>query len=92
MDANRRGRAFTRALAAYFIWGIAPAYFKLIAYVPADEILTHRVIWSFFHHDCADEYQPSVVRRQTLKTPKKVFLLALSAVLIVETGCCLSGR
>ncbi|MEG6169198.1 EamA family transporter RarD [Enterobacter hormaechei] len=36
-----------------------------------------------FLHDCADEYQPSVVRRQTLlKTPKKVFLLALSAVLI----------
>ncbi|MER1979328.1 hypothetical protein KHU12_25715, partial [Pseudocitrobacter faecalis] len=34
--------------AAYFIWGIAPAYFKLIYYVPADEILTHRVIWSFF--------------------------------------------
>ncbi len=28
--------------------GIAPAYFKLIYYVPADEILTHRVIWSFF--------------------------------------------
>ncbi|WKE65578.1 EamA family transporter RarD [Gallaecimonas kandeliae] len=34
------------AVAAYTMWGIAPAYFKLIQQVPATEILTHRVIWS----------------------------------------------
>ncbi|EKE75894.1 EamA family transporter RarD [Gallaecimonas xiamenensis] len=34
------------ALGAYFLWGIAPAYFKLIQAVPATEILTHRVVWS----------------------------------------------
>ena len=48
MDAKQTRQGVLLALAAYFIWGIAPAYFKLIAYVPADEILTHRVIWSFF--------------------------------------------
>lgn len=48
MDAKQTRLGIILALAAYFIWGIAPAYFKLIYYVPADEILTHRVIWSFF--------------------------------------------
>lgn len=48
MDAKQTRVGILLALAAYFIWGIAPAYFKLIYYVPADEILTHRVIWSFF--------------------------------------------
>ena len=44
MDAKQTRLGIILALAAYFIWGIAPAYFKLIYYVPADEILTHRVI------------------------------------------------
>lgn len=48
MDAKQTRVGILLATAAYFIWGIAPAYFKLIYYVPADEILTHRVIWSFF--------------------------------------------
>lgn len=47
MDPKQTRQGVLLALAAYFIWGIAPAYFKLIYYVPADEILTHRVIWSF---------------------------------------------
>ena len=38
MDAKQTRLGIILALAAYFIWGIAPAYFKLIYYVPADEI------------------------------------------------------
>ena len=34
------------ALAAYFMWGIAPLYFKLLHAMPAQEILMHRIIWS----------------------------------------------
>jgi chloramphenicol-sensitive protein RarD len=34
------------ALAAYSMWGIAPMYFKLLASVPALEIVMHRVVWS----------------------------------------------
>ncbi|MGK4855782.1 EamA family transporter RarD, partial [Salmonella enterica] len=48
MYAKQTRQGVLLALAAYFIWGIAPAYFKLIYYVPADEILTQRDIWSFF--------------------------------------------
>jgi chloramphenicol-sensitive protein RarD len=34
------------AVAAYFMWGIAPLYFKLLQAMPAQEILMHRIVWS----------------------------------------------
>jgi chloramphenicol-sensitive protein RarD len=34
------------AIACYAIWGIFPLYFRLLAPVPAIDILAHRVIWS----------------------------------------------
>ncbi|HBQ0419537.1 EamA family transporter RarD [Klebsiella aerogenes] len=83
MDTKQTRLGIMLALAAFFIWGIAPAYFKLIDYVPADEILTHRVIWSFFFMVALISFShqwPQV--KKLLQTPHKVFLLALSAVLI----------
>jgi chloramphenicol-sensitive protein RarD len=35
------------AASAYTLWGIAPLYFKSIDFVPALEILLHRIVWSF---------------------------------------------
>jgi len=34
------------AIAAYFMWGLAPIYFKLLTAVTSDEIMVHRVVWS----------------------------------------------
>ncbi|SUX91335.1 putative chloramphenical resistance permease RarD [Citrobacter koseri] len=83
MDAKQTRQGVLLALAAYFIWGIAPAYFKLIYYVPADEILTHRVIWSFFFMIALMSISRQWSGVKTLlQTPKKIFMLALSAVLI----------
>lgn len=83
MDAQQTRQGIFFALAAYFIWGIAPAYFKLIQQVPADEILTHRVIWSFF-------FMLALITlgrnwSQVLAAchnRKRLFLLAVTAVLI----------
>lgn len=36
------------AITAYTIWGIAPIYFKLISAASPLEILSHRIVWSFF--------------------------------------------
>lgn len=41
---ERRGMWF--AIACYTIWGVFPLYFRLLAPVPAIDILAHRVIWS----------------------------------------------
>ncbi|HEX7411419.1 MAG TPA: EamA family transporter RarD, partial [Bacteroidales bacterium] len=34
------------ALACYSIWGVFPLYWKLLAHVPSQQILAHRIIWS----------------------------------------------
>lgn len=83
MDAKQTRQGVLLALAAYFIWGIAPVYFRYIDYVPAREILTHRVIWSFFFMMAliAVSRQWGQIKR-LFQTPKKIFMLALTAVLI----------
>ena len=76
MDAKQTRQGVLLALAAYFIWGIAPAYFKLIYYVPADEILTHRVIWSFFFMVVLMSICRQWSYLKTLiQTPQKIFML-----------------
>jgi chloramphenicol-sensitive protein RarD len=35
------------AASAYSLWGLAPLYFKQIDFIPASEILVHRIVWSF---------------------------------------------
>lgn len=83
MDPKQTRLGVLLALAAYFIWGVAPAYFKVIWYVPANEILTHRIIWSFFFMLALISVSRQWRSVKTLlQTPKKIFLLALSAVLI----------
>lgn len=39
-------RGFGFALAAYFLWGFLPLYMKLLAHIPAVEVVAHRIIWS----------------------------------------------
>lgn len=78
---TRQGVFF--ALGAYFIWGVAPVYFKLIQQVPAGEIMTHRVIWSFFFMLILISVSRSWRNiRAIAAQPKKVLLLAVSAVVI----------
>nr|WP_318384897.1 EamA family transporter RarD [uncultured Enterobacter sp.] len=83
MDAKQTRQGVLLALAAYFIWGVAPAYFKLIDYVPAKEILTHRIIWSFFFMVALISVSRQWSKLTLLfKQPKKILLLAVSAVTI----------
>ncbi|WP_214765991.1 EamA family transporter RarD [Exiguobacterium sp. s145] len=42
---NKSG--FIATLAAYVIWGLLPIYWKLLATVSSEEILAHRIVWSF---------------------------------------------
>lgn len=83
MDAQQTRQGIFFALAAYLIWGIAPVYFKLIQQVPADEILTHRVIWSFFFIlllISLSRNWPQV--RATCQNRKRLLMLAITALLI----------
>ncbi|MEZ9186136.1 EamA family transporter RarD [Vibrio splendidus] len=47
-DQQRTRQGILLAVAAYTMWGIAPIYFKSLSEVSSFEILSHRVVWSFF--------------------------------------------
>lgn len=80
-DQATQGALF--AVAAYTWWGIAPMYFKQLIQVPAYEILTHRVIWSFLLLLVllsVLKFWPRV--RAMLRQPKYLILLTLSSCII----------
>lgn len=80
----RQGYLF--ALAAYLIWGIAPVYFKYIEHVPADEIVSHRMIWSFLFMSLLISLTGNWHNiRQIVRNSKgRILILALTATII---GC-----
>jgi chloramphenicol-sensitive protein RarD len=41
-------RGILFAFGAYGIWGFLPAFWKALQEVPAPQILSHRILWSFF--------------------------------------------
>ena len=83
MDTQQTRQGIGYALGAYFIWGIAPAYFKLVKEVPPTEIMTHRVIWSALFMLVLITLSRSWQQVRTVLTqPKKVLLLAVTAVTI----------
>ncbi|KHE02595.1 chloramphenical resistance permease RarD [Pantoea stewartii] len=83
MDTQQTRQGIGFALGAYFIWGIAPAYFKLVKAVPATEIMTHRVIWSALFMLLLITLSRSWGQvRSVVRQPKKVLLLALTAVTV----------
>ena len=43
-DQSKQGLIF--GFTAYFIWGLAPVFFKLLQEIPTYEIIAHRIIWS----------------------------------------------
>ena len=43
---SQRRSGVINAISAYFLWGFAPLYFKLIDTINPSEILIHRIVWS----------------------------------------------
>src|SRR5688572_27412028 len=68
---------------AYTLWGLFPLYFKLLAAVPAFEIVLHRSLWSLV----VLLIVLAVLRRwawlpQAARRPRELAVFALSAVLL----------
>lgn len=83
MDAQQTRQGVLFALAAFFIWGTSPVYFKLIQQVPSLEILSHRIIWSFVFLLLLLFATHSWHKIMSLcKTPHKLALLIVTACLI----------
>ncbi|MBU2923785.1 EamA family transporter RarD [Colwellia sp. 4_MG-2023] len=77
------GSGVTNALAAYFMWGLAPIYFKLLIDIGAGEILMHRVVWSsVFLLLLVLLSKKRLVLMQLCKQPKVIAKLSLSAAVL----------
>ncbi|GAA6205739.1 EamA family transporter RarD [Thalassotalea sp. SU-HH00458] len=71
------------AISAYFLWGLAPIYFKLIKEVSPDEIMIHRIVWScllLFIFILASKKLPALIT--ILKQPKVLVKLSITATFL----------
>lgn len=68
---------------AYTLWGLLPIYWKSLQDIPAIEILSHRMVWSFFFMLAALAVtQRWAWIRPVLKQPKVSLTFLLTAVLL----------
>ena len=82
-DAQQTRQGILFALAAYTMWGIAPIYFKSLQAVPAPEVLTHRILWSFLFLAIILCFTRGFHQLIALKNePKRLMMLGISAVII----------
>lgn len=81
MTQSRLGFLF--GVLAFFLWGLAPIYWKFLAHVPATEILGHRIIWAL-----AFLLVYQTIRKNwgwlksSLKNPWLLFVTGIAAVML----------
>ncbi|WP_163101219.1 EamA family transporter RarD [Peribacillus alkalitolerans] len=87
MNQSQEREGIIFAALSYFIWGIVPLYWKWLDHVGAEEILAHRVIWSFVFMViillCTKKWSHFVIYfKEILKNQKKLFALTVASVLV----------
>ncbi|SDK93316.1 EamA family transporter RarD [Natronincola ferrireducens] len=60
---------------AFLLWGFLPLYWKLLQEVPADEILAHRIVWSFMLLTVILAYKKRFSKIKEVFSNKKTLLL-----------------
>jgi len=86
-EANTYKKGLFYTAFSYILWGILPLYWKLIQDVTSEEILAHRIFWSFLFMlallTISKEW-PNVLNvcKKMTKNPGLILLLFLSSVLI----------
>nr|WP_277750970.1 EamA family transporter RarD [Ningiella ruwaisensis] len=84
MSDNQQTRAGVLfAIAAYTMWGIAPIYFKALTFIPAAEILMHRVVWSVLVLVLLIVGLKSIGKVQSaLRSPRVILTLFVAGILL----------
>ncbi|WP_421847589.1 EamA family transporter RarD [Marinomonas sp.] len=71
------------ALTAFILWAIAPIYFKEMSFIPAQEILANRIIWSFLIVFVLIILLRNIDKlRVVIRSPKMLMAMLASTVLI----------
>ncbi len=82
-EKNAYNNGVIYAATAFVVWGIIPIFWKQMAYVPAIEIVMHRIAWSLiFALGLIVALGKWPLLREALTTRKTVQMLTMSALLI----------
>ena len=82
-EKNSHNNGVIYAAIAFAVWGIIPIFWKQMAYVPAIEIVMHRIVWSLlFAGGVILALGKWPLLRDALTTRKTLQLLTISALLI----------
>lgn len=69
-----------KIIAAYVAWGLFPFYWKQISFVPAEQVISHRIFWSFVTLAAV-----MVMRREWPGVPsRKTFAIYATAALLIS--------
>ncbi|MFI3272315.1 MAG: EamA family transporter RarD [Pseudomonadota bacterium] len=82
-DAMNGKRGLISGITAFTLWGLFPMYWHLLEAIPAQEIITHRIVWSVVfllplvtYYKCWDEV------KDALSHPSTFFRSLLSGMLV----------
>jgi chloramphenicol-sensitive protein RarD len=76
-----QGLAF--AITAYGLWGFLPLYMKLLAHIPAPEVVVHRILWSIpIGLAVLIAIRRTDALREALRTPRMLAMGCVTAALI----------
>lgn len=82
-DLKKRRSGILYGISAYIAWGFLPLYWKLLKQVPADQIISHRIVWSFIFVTVMMIYYKNLGSlKEAIKDKKKLLLVSFCSVLI----------
>jgi len=70
------------SILSYLLWGFFPLYWKMLTQVPAEQILAHRIIWSFILLTLIVFFMRNKLVRGYLKNAKILGTLFITAIII----------
>ena len=84
LDESQKGILY--AITTYTIWGFIPIYFKYLAFLPALEMLSHRIVWSVLCICIIITIAGGWKQvRETIKD-KKIFIYLFASTLLIATN------
>lgn len=73
-------------VAACFIWGLSPIFYKLLVHIPASEVLAHRALWSLVLFAGILAVQGRLGEMRIVLTNRRRVILTFVAALMITTN------
>lgn len=81
-ETNNTTKGLFFTIQAFTFWGILPVFWKLLQHVPSEEVLAHRIFWSFVIIIALLWFRKELKLKAVFLTKKLIALLMLTSALI----------